>query len=443
MRRLPTCQNTEAVRRLAHTLRRMEREAQAKAEAQKPQGEPQDAPEGQGEPTKSEAPGQGQGAPQDAPEGQGEPTEGENASQGQGAPQDAPEGQGEPTEGEDASQGQGAPQDAPEGQDRQPGAGSDQSTGGATEPEPEPEGEAIDPDDMTAMIEAIAGQLAKDPTYEGDQYSHLLPLVRVTMKDVIAGDTRDNLWMATELTRRLPHCGVLHGQIARMLMSEEKGRRTHHETSGRLDRRALVRMRTGAPDVYSQRENTPAVQTALVILVDQSSSMENGGRMSMTKVATWALARATEDAGAKVRIVGFTSPSGMNHNMAILRLIKDWDTHAAAAAYAIATMDTFVGTPLSPSIITAAEMLQDVNATRRIVMVLTDGQCNFKAPAVTIACRIAAGMGVEAVGIGMNCERVIAAFPDGYSVNIEDLDQLATTGLGTLVRMLEDADRGR
>jgi len=43
----------------------------------------------------------------------------------------------------------------------------------------------------------------------------------------------------------------------------------------------------------------------------------------------------------------------------------------------------------------------------------------------------------------MACDSVIAAFPDGYSVNVESLDQLAKTGLGTLVRMLEDADRGR
>ena len=293
------------------------------------------------------------------------------------------------------------------------------------------------------MLEAIAERLAQDAVYQDDTYSHLLPLVRITMRNAMPGTAHDNQWMAATLTRQMPHCGVLHGQIARMLVSEEKARRTHHETSGRLDRRALVRMRTGAPDVYSQREDTPAVQTALVLLVDQSGSMDHGNRMPMTRLATWALLRAAEDAGARVRVVGFTSPGGMAHDRADLTIVKDWDTSANGAAYAVARMDTGVGTPLSPAIITAAEMAQDVAATRRIVMVLTDGGCNFRAPAVTIACRIAASMGVETVGIGMNCDAVIAAFPDGYSVNIEDITQLATTGLGTLVRMLEDADRGR
>jgi hypothetical protein len=47
-------------------------------------------------------------------------------------------------------------------------------------------------------------------------------------------------------------------------------------------------------------------------------------------------------------------------------------------------------------------------------------------------------MGVEAVGIGMDCEVVIRAFPKRYSINVRDLNQIATTGLGTLARMLED-----
>jgi hypothetical protein len=54
---------------------------------------------------------------------------------------------------------------------------------------------------------------------------------------------------------------------------------------------------------------------------------------------------------------------------------------------------------------------------------------------------LAQAMGVEPVGIGMNCEAVVAGFPPDYSVNVRDLDQLAGTGLGVLTDMLEDANQ--
>jgi hypothetical protein len=40
----------------------------------------------------------------------------------------------------------------------------------------------------------------------------------------------------------------------------------------------------------------------------------------------------------------------------------------------------------------------------------------------------------------MSCASVIAAFPPRYSVNVENIEQLAQAGLGVLVSMLEDAN---
>jgi Mg-chelatase subunit ChlD len=97
-------------------------------------------------------------------------------------------------------------------------------------------------------------------------------------------------------------------------------------------------------------------------------------------------------------------------------------------------------TPMSPSILAASDMLADVSATRHILMVLTDGECDYGPAAVTRACVLAGDAGVEVVGVGMACANVIAAFPPRYSVNVENLEQLAQAGLGTLVTMLEDAN---
>jgi hypothetical protein len=73
-------------------------------------------------------------------------------------------------------------------------------------------------------------------------------------------------------------------------------------------------------------------------------------------------------------------------------------------------------------------------------MVLTDGECSMGPAAVTRACTLASDLGVETVGVGMSCKSVIKAFPPRYSINVENLEQLAATGLGVLVAMLEDAN---
>lgn len=418
LRALPRCKDTEAVRQLAHRLLKL-----AKADTpQEPPRKPQDGPK----PPKGADTRQPPQGGQDAPQGQDE-GEGEGAGQGD---------QGEGNQGE--GQGQGTSQ----------GEGESQGN-------PEAGGSAIDPDDLSTMIERANRRYHDGKTIAeraGESFAHLLPLAR---NEVQRATPYPDTSAASALGAMLPRSSTLHGQIARMLISEEMSRRTHHETSGRLDRRALVRTRTGAPDVYSQREDRPAVQTALVILVDQSSSMSfeagNTGargaptRMTFARATVWALARAAEDAGAAVLIMGFRSKPGQGERSgALLTIVKDWDTPTLRAASSIAGLFTGATTPLSPAIIAAAEMLRErTSATRRITMVVTDGMCDYRAPAVTAACRIAEAMGVETVGIGMACDQIVKTFPNGYSINVESLDQLAKTGLGQLVRMLEDADRGR
>jgi hypothetical protein len=245
------------------------------------------------------------------------------------------------------------------------------------------------------------------------------------------------------LTRTLPGNSVLHGQISRLLVTDEIHRRTHHETSGRLDRRAITRMRTGALDVYSRRDDTPGIDTALMILIDGSASMReyvgSTTRMGMAQSAAWHIARAAESAGAKVAISVFHTNAKPNLE-ATVTVIKDWDTPVSQCAAALLHTQPHYWTPLAPSIMHVAPMIADMSANRKLLMVLTDGECDWGADAVRSACRYAAGLGVETVGIGMACESIVAAFPKPYSVNVNDLAHLARTGLGVLVDILEEAD---
>jgi nitric oxide reductase activation protein len=275
--------------------------------------------------------------------------------------------------------------------------------------------------------------------------------VTSTAKDADAS-AAGNAVAGNALTQLLPRNAVLHGQIARLLVSEEMRQTTHRETSGRLDRRALARMRTGAVDIYTRREEAPGIDTAVMILIDGSSSMNEGryrvgksSRMEIAQCAAWHIARAAEAANGKVAITAFhagdTTVSGSRDpRAALITIIKPWGVRTEDRAAAITAIEGNSTTPLSPAIIECSRMLATVNATRHILLCLTDGECNYKADGVRAACAIAQDYGVEPVGIGINCDQVVAAFPPRYSVNVENLAQLAATGLGVLVAMLEDAN---
>jgi nitric oxide reductase activation protein len=161
--------------------------------------------------------------------------------------------------------------------------------------------------------------------------------------------------------------------------------------------------------------------------------------MDVAQTAAWHIAKAAEMANAKVSVATFTTNVASPAN-AVVTIVKTWEASVASCANRLASLDPQAYTPMSPAIIACAGLLADVSATRRILLVLTDGECDYRAKAVTSACRLAADMGVETVGIGMDCEAVVEAFPPRYSVNVKSLTQLATTGLGVLADMLEDTN---
>ena len=339
--------------------------------------------------------------------------------------------QNDQEDGQEGSQGSQGSQDGQEGsrgsQDGQEGAGP------ATDA------------DLSGTIQKIAERAGiDDVSAYACRSVNRLTTANAEFQNDNTRDAQSATIAAGMLNARLPSNSILHGQIGRLLVAEEKRAVTHHESSGRLDRRALARMRTGATDVYSRRAETPAIDTALLIVLDGSSSMSyavNGNRhvcrADLAKTAAWHIAKAAETANAKVAIVGFGRLSLSDPTR--LTVLKAWETPIADRAAHLAVFPPLGGTPLSPAILHGARMLSAVNATRHIMMVLTDGEDDYGPEGVQRACTLADYLGVEIVGIGMACASVTAAFPPRYSINVADLQQLAQTGLGVLVRMLEDA----
>ena len=449
---LPACKTTHDVLALARVLADMT----PKVQPQPPRpndppppdlpgnpgeqpGEPQDGQDGPGEP----------GKPQDSQDGPGEPQDGQQQQDGPSLPGEPQDGQQQdgPAGGVPGSLNEAPPADNNKvGQNQevqQQDANDNPQGGGGAGQEQGPEVSLEDISDMVQDIMDREGIEKNEQDHEQWKGSHRLIGTKVTVEDV-AGDEHGKIANnnAAKNLNEIFSNGVLHGQISRLLVSTEIRRVTHRETTGRLDRRALTRMSTGARDVFSQKHEMPGVETALCVLVDCSLSMNDKvygtslNRLSMAVITGWHIAKAAEAANAKVCVAGFE----YMYEGAKIKMLKPWDRSCGDSARTMTALKARGSTPMSPSILEISRAMADMNATRKIIMVLTDGGCDYGEKCMHAACNLAGDMGVEVVGIGMNCKMVLDMFPAGYSVNVENLKHLAKVGLGVLCDMLEDAD---
>jgi Mg-chelatase subunit ChlD len=433
------CDHTQACVVLAHELMAMEaalpQASQAPAAPPKqPQddqddqdGDDQDAPGGgDGDQDGDDQDGDDQGGDQGAPGG-GDATDGDTDGSSAGG------GDGDATDGDGSSGDGDGDQGAPGGE----GGGDDKGAGGTGHGDGSG-GTVDDPGHQSGALDDI-GERAREEVDRMVRDNDTLRGLAGYKNEVIRrgpsnGAAYGSDQTARSLDARLPKRAVLSGQISRLLVAPERSWTTHRETSGRLDRRALARVGTGALDVFSRREEQAGVDTALMVLVDGSGSMKVSGRMETAMVTAWHIASAADTAGARVAVYVFYTGEVSAKLWPVVEFGES--VRARAGAFPHVTPQAF--TPLSPAILGAAELLMgEALATRRILMVLTDGDCDLGNARVTEACDIAGAWGVEVVGIGIDASAVAKAFPPGRSVNVKNLSQLGATGLGVLCDLLE------
>lgn len=204
---------------------------------------------------------------------------------------------------------------------------------------------------------------------------------------------------------REANVALLADAARRALKSVDSNSTAHRLAVGRLDRRALVRARMGAKDVFQRRTFSPGVRTAVMLMVDMSTSMEspvtiNGSDYSRA-LASIAMASAMIPALERAQVqvgVGLFS-DGLVHAKRFKDRMPDPSTFAMASA-----CTPWGGTPMLPAAYWAeSQLLAERLPTRRVVIWLCDGVPNEGADAVrTYATRT--GNTVEHIGIGLGCD---------------------------------------
>jgi len=194
----------------------------------------------------------------------------------------------------------------------------------------------------------------------------------------------------------------------------------------RLSGRDLYRLTCREPGIFRRQERHEAPNTAVLILLDRSGSMEK--KMHVANQATLATAVALQEIEGCTAAVG-AFPGSQRDRVIPLLDFGEQAQHVAGRFMIHADG----GTPLAPALLWAGYSLLLQPEPRRLLLVITDGQPS-ECDAVQRAINRCRASGIEVMGLGIQAQFAVEdVFGKREAANIDDITELAPR----LFRLLE------
>ena len=214
--------------------------------------------------------------------------------------------------------------------------------------------------------------------------------------------------------------GLIQSAQYRPSFAQDPGRRIE---AGKLSRLAARDAR-----IFRQETVQRSVNTAVTILIDNSTSMA-GNDIVVAREAALAVSLALDSIkGVAITTAAFPGKYSHIGNNTIAIMTSFGETAKRTAhRYAI---PAYGGTPTSEALNWAGAQLARRKETRKLCFVITDGQPNDSS-AAKASCRRLEKCGVEVFGIGIDTDAVFHVFP--RSTKISDVKDLANA-MFTLLR---------
>jgi hypothetical protein len=188
--------------------------------------------------------------------------------------------------------------------------------------------------------------------------------------------------------------GKLKAQVARVLKSEESESWERGKRSGRLDRFALSRVATGDSGVFAKRSIASGYETEIEILCDGSDSMGTDGKDHATAVLAWTVASAAQQVGVRCGISRFSD----GRPTAIKQPGESFASGPVRDRIGIIANYVDGSTDLTGAIVFAsAKLAARAPNKRKLLFVISDGECNVGPAGVIRANAYAKRLGIETV----------------------------------------------
>jgi len=214
------------------------------------------------------------------------------------------------------------------------------------------------------------------------------------------------------------HTSQLRLKLNALVSSHNKERVRLKERGLELSTQHIHRVATNDPCVFKSKRRHKAVNTAISILLDRSTSMRDNDGMKIAKTSVLALAHALElIKGVSISCSAFPGTSG-HAVMKITdfgqspRIFSDnFDIHARGC------------TPMSEAMWWAATKLSAQPEPRKIMLVVTDGEPNGSSiDPINSLINLCQRTGIECMALGIGSLQIADSFPT--HTTIHDMNEL-------------------
>lgn len=195
---------------------------------------------------------------------------------------------------------------------------------------------------------------------------------------------------------------------------------------GALAPALLHRVAISDPRLFLRREEKPALNTAVHLLLDASGSMQS--RIDLASEACYALALALHQARISVGITAFPGESLHDASIPTVAPILRHGQRPTIVIQPLASG----GTPLGEALWWLIPRMQALSETRKIVVIITDG-CPDDPNMVRRALAAGRALGIEFIGLGIATPAIADLMP-GSSGTIDRLTELMPILIETVQR---------
>lgn len=313
------------------------------------------------------------------------------------------------------------------------------------------------PIDLSSAIAQEIQQMAAKAVGESDYSVFTKDEDRIEVFVPDEKNMRDN-WVP-ELDEKVGGLiGPMQKEIERLMAARSLSVRTAGHRAGRLHSPSLYRVLQNDPRVFQRKEEHQSKDTAVMLLVDNSGSM-NGAKMATAMQASYALAQTLERVNIPNEIIGFTTGS-LSHaavtqyhqetakgirfcraSTIVMPVYKQFSERVTPAvkrriAYQVNVQYGLNNNTDGESLEYAALRLIPRRERRKVMLVLSDGQPVGSGSGWHLKDTVKklTKMGIETVGIGINSNAVENFYPRSMVLNrVEDLPVAV---MGELKRIL-------
>lgn len=435
---IPKLKTTKDSQKMAEELIDLLIQQKNPPQPQQPPQQPQQQ-QGQGQ---NQDQNQGQGASQDQADGeeddQGQQGAGQGGGSGQGTEEDEngqAGGKGQQDDQEDGDQeGQDASgsksdnqqqddqgQDADGNADQCAGSGGNGAgKGGGNRPTPEEIEKMLQQStgygDLTEMILEDLNAIAKNTP---NRIKAGIPELPIIGKMISRYGKLDEVEAISTSSR-------MRARMMGLLEAKKRCPKAFGTSGRKLATGRLVRMSTGDPKIFKKKTESVAINTAALILLDESGSMDT--RYHIANPACFALHNTLY--GLKGVAVCSMEFSGKSSGQPEVNVLVDFGKKPLSESF---NHHPFDGTPTDQAIWAARAMLLQRPEPRKIMLILTDG-CPCDGPATQAATARVIKDGIEVAAIGIQHDAVKHYWKNNRVIN--NLQELPAAMFGVMEDLL-------